>query len=134
MALFKKKTKKIQEKVQEKAREEKKEEAQPILKAPLLAGPTKIASRVLIKPVITEKATQLSALGQYVFEVAPGVNKIEIKKAIKELYNVWPIKINIIKVKGKEVRYGKSQGQTKRSVKAIITLKRGEKIDLGLSA
>jgi len=99
----------------------------------LSSKPIKISSRILLKPVITEKATQLSTLGKYIFEVKPGVNKIEIKKAIKELYNVWPLKVNIIKMHGKEVRYGFTQGREKNRIKAIVTLKKGEKIDLGLT-
>lgn len=86
-------------------------------------------NRILIKPIITEKAMNLSASGKYVFEVAPKTNKTEIKKAIKLLYKVNPIKVNIIKVKGKKVQYGKARGRTKNWKKAIVTLKKGEKIE-----
>ena len=88
-----------------------------------------IISRVLIRPLITEKATNLSAIGKYLFEVAPKANKADIKKAIKFLYKVNPIKVNIIKVRGKKVRYGKARGKTKNWKKAIVTLKKGEKIE-----
>lgn len=85
---------------------------------------------ILIRPIITEKSTFLEKEGKYVFEVSPKANKIEIKKAIEEIYKVKPIKINIIKVKGKTVRYGRTSGRTKSWKKAIVTLKKGEKIDL----
>jgi large subunit ribosomal protein L23 len=125
--LFGKKKPKISKPSEEKEEAVKKTEPAPIV---LPAKPTKIAHQVLIKPIITEKATALEAQNKYVFEVAPSANKIEIKKAIKELYNIEPLKIRIIKVKGKFVRYGKARGRTKNWKKAIITLKKGEKIEL----
>ena len=90
---------------------------------------TKSAYRVLLKPIITEKATDLSALDKYVFEIAPSMNKIEVKKGVKELYSVTVLRVNIIKNMGKEVRYGKSRGRTKNWKKAIVTLKKGDKIN-----
>lgn len=119
--IFKKRSKK---------KEEKKEETLAFQASSAPSKPVKISSHILLRPIITEKATQLAAHNQYVFEIAPNVNKIEIKKAIKELYNFWPLKVNIIKVKGKMVRYGRSRGQTKSRTKAIVTLKKGEKIEL----
>ncbi|MFH1225862.1 MAG: 50S ribosomal protein L23 [bacterium] len=88
----------------------------------------KIAHEVLIRPLITEKASGLAVINQYVFSVAPQANKIEIKKAIEELYGVSPIAVNIIKMRGKNVRSGRTQGQTKNWKKAIVTLKKGESI------
>ena len=85
---------------------------------------------ILIRPIITEKATILQKDGKYVFEVSPKANKIEIRKAIEKIYKVKPVKINIIKVKGKRVRYRGIPGKRKDWKKAIITLRKGEKIDL----
>lgn len=93
------------------------------------ARATRLAHRILIRPIISEKATNLEILNKYVFEVPPDINKIEIGKAIKELYNVDPIRIHIVKVKGKLVRYGKTSGRTKKWKKSIITLKKGDKIE-----
>lgn len=87
---------------------------------------TRDAYRILIKPLVTEKGTYLHATNQYLFEVSPTANKIRIKKAIWHLYGVKPIKVNIIKVKGKKVKYGRTSGQTKNRKKAIVTLKSGE--------
>lgn len=89
-----------------------------------------LTSRILIKPLITEKATNLGVENKYIFEVSSKANKIEVKKAIQSLYGVEPIKVNIINMGGKEVRYGKTQGQTKNIKKAIVTLKEGDKIDI----
>ena len=68
--------------------------------------------------------------GQYVFEVSPRANKIEIRKAIKKVYNVEPIKINVIRVAGKKIRYGRTEGRTKNWKKAVITLAPGQKIEI----
>lgn len=87
-----------------------------------------IAHEVLVKPLITEKASGLTAINQYAFAVAPRANKIEIKKAIEQLYGVSPIAVNVIRMRGKHVRYGRTQGRTKNWKKAIVTLKKGESI------
>ncbi len=87
-------------------------------------------NQILIRPIITEKSTLLEKENKYVFEVHPKANKIEIKKAFEKIYKVKPIKVNIIKLKGKPIRYGRTSGRTKSWKKAIITLKKGEKIDL----
>jgi large subunit ribosomal protein L23 len=91
---------------------------------------TKDAYKVLIRPLITEKATDLAVLNKYCFEVSKRSNKIEIKKAIKSLYNVDAIDVNIIVNRGNAVRYGRISGKKKKWKKAIITLKKGEKIQL----
>jgi len=106
----------------------KKEEKHAVA-TPIGPKTTKNAYRVLLRPIITEKATDLSALDKYVFEVALDMNKIEVKKGVKELYGVTVLRVNIIKNMGKEVRYGKSHGRTKNWKKAIVTLKKGDKIN-----
>lgn len=88
------------------------------------------AWRVLIKPLYTEKVTGLSVFNQYAFMVAPETNKIEVRKAIKKVYGIDPIKVNIANVKGKEVKYGRTEGRTKKWKKAVVTLAEGQKIEL----
>jgi large subunit ribosomal protein L23 len=88
------------------------------------------AYRILVKPLITEKATEIGALNKYVFEVDKGANKIEIAKAIEEVYGVKPLDINIIRMKGKKVRYGRTLGKKKDWKKAIITLEKGKTIKI----
>lgn len=85
---------------------------------------------VIVKPIIAEKASYLSERGQYVFEVEKGVNKIQISKAIEKMYGIKPVKVNIMRVKGKVVRYGKTIGKTKSWKKAIITLPKEAKIEV----
>jgi len=60
---------------------------------------TGLAYRVLVKPLITEKAANLGAMDKYVFAVSKNSNKIEISNAINEVYGVRPINVNIINVK-----------------------------------
>jgi len=88
------------------------------------------AYRVLIKPLITEKGSYLSGYSQYIFAVAPQTNKIEVRKAIKKVYGVDPVKVNIMNVSGKQIRYGRTEGRTKSWKKAIITLPPGQKIEI----
>lgn len=87
------------------------------------------ASKYLIRPIITEKAVNNQQYNQYTFEVAVDANKVEIKKAIEELYQVQPIRVNIIRRQGKQVRYGRSMGRTKKWKKAIVFLYPGDKIE-----
>lgn len=88
------------------------------------------AYRVLVKPMVTEKATNLSAVNQYVFMVETCANKISVSNAIEEVYNVRPISVNVIKMKGKKVNRGKIAGRRKDFKKAIVTLKKGESISI----
>lgn len=90
----------------------------------------KIAYRVLMKPAITEKATELGALNQYVFIVAINANKIDVAKAIYEVYGVKPVSVNMIKSKGKAITRGRVKGRRKDFKKAIVTLKKGETISI----
>ncbi len=86
--------------------------------------------RILVKPLITEKATQLGALNKYAFVVSSASNKLEVAKAIWTVYGVKPVQINIIKMKGKAVSRGRISGRRKDWKKAIITLKAGEQIKI----
>ncbi len=89
-----------------------------------------VFGNLLIRPIITEKATVMAGENNcYVFEIASRANKISIKKAIAEIYNLTPIKVNIVKIKGKRVRYGRSQGRTKNQKRALVFLKKGDHIE-----
>lgn len=93
-----------------------------------------MAKEILIKPVITEKADKLSEnLGQYSFIVHRRANKVEIKKAIEEMYNVDVESVNTLimpaKSKRRNTRSGLSVGRVSSYKKAIVTLASGEEID-----
>ena len=83
---------------------------------------------VLLKPLITEKAADLGAINKYVFAINPTMNKIEVKKAVRLIYKVDPISVNILNRAGRNVRYGRISGKTKKWKKAIVTLKAGDSI------
>ena len=90
---------------------------------------------ILIKPLITEKMTNLSAdTGKYGFIVNLKSNKIEIAKAVEKKFNVHVVKVRTINHPGKTKtqfrKSGRFTGTTPRFKKAIITLKEGEKIEL----
>ncbi len=138
MALFDKFKKKKSEPKELSVPPLKSEVKEPIKKAEIKKEPAKkresrgrkIAYEILVRPLVTEKASGLAVINQYVFAVQPKANKVEIKKAIEELYGVSPIAVNIIKMRGKHVRYGRTQGRTKNWKKAVITLKKGESIKI----
>ncbi|MGE3268330.1 MAG: 50S ribosomal protein L23 [Chloroflexota bacterium] len=88
------------------------------------------AHQILVRPVVTEKNTALNEVGKYCFEVALPSNKIEIKRAVEEVFNVHVTGVNIIKVPGKVRRMGRHSGTTRTWKKAIVTLAPGEQIDL----
>lgn len=88
------------------------------------------AYRILVKPLITEKATNLAAENKYAFVISGKANKIEVAKAIKAVYGIKPVKINIVNVLGKKVRRGKISGVKNNWRKAIVTLPKGETIKI----
>ena len=82
------------------------------------------------QPIITEKATILSEQNKTVFKVHSGANKNAIKKNIEKLFKVNVIKVNIINTKTKnKIKQGKLSKKSGYK-KAIITLKKGQSIDL----
>lgn len=85
---------------------------------------------ILIKPVVSEKSTAYNTVGKYVFRVSSKANKYIIKKAVKEIFKVTAEKVNIINVRGKKKRVRYQYGFTPSWKKAIVTLKKGEKIEL----
>jgi large subunit ribosomal protein L23 len=84
----------------------------------------------IISPAITEKATSLSELNKVVFKVHKGASKNSIKKSIEKVFKVNVVKVNTIILKGK-TKIVKGKPSTKPSYKkAIVTLKKGQSIDL----
>lgn len=85
---------------------------------------------VIKKPLFTEKGGNLKeAENKILVEVSRDANKIDIKKAIEEIFKVKVEKIATINTEGKWKRYGKSLGKRPDRKKAIVTLKKGEKLD-----
>lgn len=85
---------------------------------------------IIKKPLFTEKGSNLKeSLNKILVEVSRDANKIEIKRDIEEIFKVKVEKISTIKMPGKWKRYGKSIGKRPDRKKAVITLKKGEKLD-----
>ena len=87
------------------------------------------ARDILVRPLITERTTQLMAEGKYVFVVAKAANKIEIAKAVSEIFKVKVAKVNTVNVLGKKKRMGRTQGKRPDYMKAIVKLAPGETIE-----
>ena len=88
------------------------------------------AREIIIKPVVTEKSIGLMENNKYVFKVALSANKIEIKKAVEEIFKVKVVDVNTVRVKGKEKRMGRSVGRTSDYKKAIVQLAEGDSIEI----
>jgi large subunit ribosomal protein L23 len=93
------------------------------------------ARDVIIAPRISEKS-MAEALGhQYSFTVHPDATKMQIRHAVEEIFKVNVIKVNTVNVGGKRRNFARrglrTQGRTKDYKKAIVTLKAGQKIELG---
>ncbi|RKO65902.1 50S ribosomal protein L23 [Desulfofundulus salinus] len=85
---------------------------------------------ILKRPLITEKSMSLLADNKYTFIVDPNANKVEIKKAVEELFKVKVEKVNTMRVKGKTKRVRNVVGRRPDVKKAIVTLRKGDKIEL----
>ena len=90
------------------------------------------AYNVIVKPVVTEKSTTLSENNQIVFLVNINSNKIDIKKSIELIYGVKVSSVNVIRVKGKTKVFKGKVGRRSDYKKAIISLPKGQSIDLSL--
>jgi large subunit ribosomal protein L23 len=85
---------------------------------------------ILRKPLVTEKSTSLLQENKYTFEVDPRANKTEIKQAVQRIFKVKVEKVNTMRVKGKMKRVRNIPGRTPERKKAIVTLRKGDKIEI----
>ena len=84
---------------------------------------------VLLRPRITEKASFITEYGAYTFDVLSRATKIQVKQAIREVFNVTPIRVNMIKIPQKSVFARGKAGVKSGGKKAIVYLKKGDKIE-----
>ena len=85
---------------------------------------------VIKKPLFTEKGSNLKETqNKILIEVSRDANKIDIKRAIEEIFKVKVEKISTISTRGKWKKFGRSIGKRPDRKKAIVTLKKGEKLD-----
>lgn len=90
----------------------------------------KTSHDILMNMIRTEKGSDMLMHNKYIFKVAKRANKIEIKKAIEEIYSVHVDKVNIMVIKGKKRRVRFREGMTPSWKKAIVTLKPDNRIEV----
>lgn len=136
MAIFKKQPKKAAEtepkeniEIKEEAKKETKK-AEPKKAEPKMKAAVRFSRNVLVKPWVSERSTDLAALNKYVFLVDQSATKPLIKENIAKRYNVNVTDVDIVNIKGK-VKYFRNEPHRRQSIKkAIITLKKGDKIEI----
>ena len=85
---------------------------------------------IIIRPLITEKNTNLMVYNKYSFEVLRDASKPEIKNAVETIFNVTVTKVHTMNVRGKLKRRGREVGYTRDWKKAIVTLAPGDRIEI----
>ena len=89
------------------------------------------ARDIIVRPLVTEKSMKAQDnTNTVVFEVKKGTNKIQIKKAIEEIFNVKVESVNVVNQAGKNKRMGRYEGKTNAVKKAYVKLAEGSKIDI----
>ena len=88
------------------------------------------AYQVILKPLVTEKSTQLSEFNKVVFSVPVNATKLEIKTSVEKIFSVKVKAVNTILLKGKVKRFKGVLGKRSNTKKAIVTLVPGDTIDL----
>lgn len=88
------------------------------------------ARDILIRPLISERSTDLMTEGKFVFVVDKRANKIQIAAAVEEIFKVNVLAVNTVNVKGKTKRRGRTVGKTNSYKKAIVKLAEGQTIEL----
>lgn len=89
-----------------------------------------IPEKILIEPILSEKSNLLREKGKYVFKVNLQANKMQIKEAVRKLFNVEPVSCNVMVVGGKPKNMRRRAGYTSSWKKAIVELPEGKKIGL----
>lgn len=91
---------------------------------------TALAYRVVIRPLVTEKAAVSESRSRYTFVVARWATKPQVRAAIQELYGVAPERVNVVNIQGKRVRFGRVPGHRSDYKKAVVTLPAGQSITI----
>jgi len=88
-----------------------------------------VAYDIIIRPIITEKSSALAELNKYTFEVHKSANKIQIRKAVEQIFKVKVLSVNTMNVPSKPKRMGAFVGKTRSWKKAIVALPEGQRIE-----
>lgn len=86
--------------------------------------------KIILGPIVTERAHYLRAQNKYIFSVLPSANKIQVKNAIERAFNVNVLDVNTMICKGKKKKRGRIEGRRKDIKKAIVTIKEGQSIGI----
>ncbi len=89
-----------------------------------------LARAVALSPLMTEKAAHLSGSSVYAFRIAADANRVAVRQAFKEMYGVLPTRVNIVRVHGKEKRFGRTLSRQSDWKKAYVALPSGTTLDL----
>jgi large subunit ribosomal protein L23 len=90
----------------------------------------KFSYNIIKEPHISEKATNLAQKNKYTFKVYANANKPQIKKSVEGIYGVNVLNVNMIKIPKKKRRLGRTEGFKKGFIKAVVTIKEGQKIEI----
>ena len=93
-------------------------------------GEQSYSDKILLSPLITEKAAREESINKYSFIVAKNANKFQIKKAVEEIYGVKTVRISTVNVEGKRIKSRRVNGKKSDYKKAIVTLQKGKTIDI----
>lgn len=85
---------------------------------------------ILVKPIVSERSVTQMEENKYTFKTDKKANKIEIKRAVEDIFNVKVVEVKTMIVKGKVKRMGRYQGKRPDWKKAIVTLQDGDKIEM----
>lgn len=88
------------------------------------------ARDIIVRPVVTEKSMEQNAFNKYTFIVDLKANKVEIRNAIEEIFNVTVTSVNTVRAMGKSRRRGRIVGKRPDFKKAYVTLKEGDVIEV----
>ncbi len=94
------------------------------------SSPTEKDSQVLLRPRMTEKAHLSLSVGKYVFQVIPSATKQQVRLAVERVYGVSVTHVNMVRIPKKRRVFGQKVGWKVALKKAIVTLKKGESIEL----
>ena len=87
-------------------------------------------SEILLRPVLTEKTTEMQEGGRYTFEVVRSATKLDVKRAVEEAFGVDVVKVNTMNVKGKRKRFGPKFVSQRPRKKAVVTIESGQSITI----
>ena len=131
--IFKKKKKpeKTEKKDKDEVRPRPQKKEGPAKTVKTLRRPVNLAWSVLIEPHVTEKATDLEKSNKYVFKIFKKSNKVQVKKAVEDLYRVDVLDVKIVNIPRKKRRVRrKTEGYKKGYKKAIVKIAEGQKIEI----